>query len=68
MVVPPIAQAATPVVAVTTILFFVNSSLALSKVFKMWLFPLPAGPVKKTEWPERTDSIMVRCCTLRVLA
>mmetsp|Transcript_7604 Transcript_7604/g.16450 ORF Transcript_7604/g.16450 Transcript_7604/m.16450 type:complete len:219 (+) Transcript_7604:1271-1927(+) len=69
---PPTLQAATPVVAVTTILrgrpFFPPrpSSLALISAERTCDFPLPAGPVKKVEWPERTDSTTLHCSSFNV--
>ena len=53
-VVPPMAQAATPVVAVTTIflrelVMEIPLSLAFNTVCSMCDFPDPAGPVKNTE-------------------
>ena len=71
-VVPPILQADTPVVAVTTIFLGFPSLpiprlLASIKDFKTWDFPEPAGPVKKVECPERIDSTTWHCSELRVL-
>mmetsp|Transcript_56227 Transcript_56227/g.119557 ORF Transcript_56227/g.119557 Transcript_56227/m.119557 type:complete len:334 (+) Transcript_56227:1219-2220(+) len=72
IVTPPTLHAATPVVAVMTIFrgcpFFppMPISLASNSAERMCDFPLPAGPVKKVEWPDSMDSTTRHCSSFRV--